>query len=209
MGFVVVGHRQRAAIIRGDGVNALGDLLADGVVARLQNAAKAAARSGQAPVHPLVGVDAGHILGGGFGMDACFGRFGFRIAAVSAQIRQAVKYPPSQVEQHGQQRQAKDDERDQPAAAPLIPGRTARLVQLPGRGMQMRTPALQVDAVLLIRRIAGIDGVFARRRADAMQHFLAVDLVGMGALAAQDVARFFRVGHAAVHTPVVDDLAAA
>ena len=75
--------------------------------------------------------------------------------------------------------------------------------------MQMRTRALQVDAVLLIRRIAGIDGVFARRRADAVQYFLAIDLVGMGALAAQDVARFFRVGHAAVHTPVVDDLAAA
>ena len=209
VGFVVVGHRQRAAVIGGDGVNALGDLLADSVVTRLQNAAKAAARSGQAPVHPLVGVDAGHIHGGGFGIEACFGRFGFRIAAASAQVRQTVKYSLGQVEQHRQQRQTKDDERDQPAAAPLVPGQTARLVQLPGRGMQVGACAFQVDAVLLVLGIAGIDGVLACGAAHAVQHFLAVDVMGVGGFTAQGVVRFFRVRHTAIHAPMVHDFAAA
>lgn len=75
--------------------------------------------------------------------------------------------------------------------------------------MQVGACALQVDAVLLVLGVTGIDEVFACGAAHAVEHFLAVDVMGMGGFAAQGIVRFFRVRHTAIHTPMVDDLAAA
>ena len=69
--------------------------------------------------------------------------------------------------------------------------------------------AFQVDAVLLVLGIAGIDGVLACGAAHAVQHFLAVDVMGVGGFTAQGVVRFFRVRHTAIHAPMVHDFAAA
>lgn len=75
--------------------------------------------------------------------------------------------------------------------------------------MQVGACAFQVDAVLLVLGIAGIDGVLACGAAHAVQHFLAVDVMGVGGFTAQGVVRFFRVRHTAIHAPMVHDFAAA
>lgn len=60
--------------------------------------------------------------------------------------------------------------------------------------MQVGACAFQVDAVLLVLGIAGIDGVLACGAAHAVQHFLAVDVMGVGGFTAQGVVRFFGYG---------------